>query len=257
MYNDIFEKVQYNENDFFEQITEEEYDALKEYGDPSDAPSNHYAMQPYVEGKLLWVSGAPGLGKSTIGLLLSRTAGYVYYEGDTFRQHLNPYIPPDVEEPSLATVKQIPLKDVPKERIDAVNNGTLDFDRLVKGEEYNIKNVESYYTWLCKDIKKEKKRIGGNWVVASAVPTRHLRDHIKNELGNGVIFIVLNMAKEDQMKRLLSRHGNEESGLAKVLNNMFDKFEPATENEDNALDCVITSGMTREDVIEKIFKMVQ
>ena len=70
------------------------------------APSSHYKIQPESIGKLLWVTGAPGMGKSTSGLILSKTAGYVYYEADAFGMLVNPYIPPDVEEPSLATMKQ-------------------------------------------------------------------------------------------------------------------------------------------------------
>ena len=57
------------------------------------------------------------------------------------------------------------------------------------GQDFNTKNTEQYYSALCKDIRSEKKRMGGNWVVAQAVPTKHLREHIKKELGDNVIFI--------------------------------------------------------------------
>merc|ERR1719370_948636 len=55
---------------------------------------------------LVWITGAPGLGKSTTAQLLSRHHGYVYYEGDCFFGVRNPYIPSDVPEPTLAQLKQ-------------------------------------------------------------------------------------------------------------------------------------------------------
>ena len=84
------------------------------------------------------MSGAPGLGKSTSGMYLSKSAGYVYYEADAFGAHINPYVPTNVAEPTLATFKQKPLKNVPQERIDAVNNGGKEFGKLIKGTLLNM-----------------------------------------------------------------------------------------------------------------------
>ena len=52
------------------------------------------------------VTGPPGFGKSTTAQLLSREHGYVYYEGDCFSGLRNPYIPADVENPSMAQMRQ-------------------------------------------------------------------------------------------------------------------------------------------------------
>ena len=54
----------------------------------------------------LSVIGPPGFGKSTTAQLLSREHGYVYYEGDCFTGLRNPYIPADVENPSMAQMRQ-------------------------------------------------------------------------------------------------------------------------------------------------------
>lgn len=246
-----------NELDSFNWMSEEDYAAFKDSGDPADAPPNHYKIQPDYIGKLLWVSGAPGLGKSTSGLVLSKIAGYVYYEADAFGAHVNPYIPPDVDEPSLATAKQTPLKGVPQDRIEAVQGGVKDFIAMVDGKDFEIKNVEGFYTALCKDIVTERKRMGGDWVVAQAVPTKALRDHIKKQLGPNLIFVVLNMTKEDQMKRIMARHGDGEAGgITDWLIKLYDLYEPATEDEENAIDVVVTSDMSREDVVQKILKML-
>ena len=124
-----------NELDSFEKMSEQDYAAFKDSADPADAPPSHYKAQPEFNGKLLWISGAPGLGKSTVGLYLSRKAGYVYYEADAFGMNANPYIPPDVgDEPSFATFRQKPLKGVPQDRIDALNIGTKEIENLYEGK---------------------------------------------------------------------------------------------------------------------------
>ena len=69
-------------------------------------------MQPHHQGKLLFLTGAPGLGKSTTAQLLARRLGYVYYECDTFAQLKNPFIDVNVENPSIAQLKQKILKGI-------------------------------------------------------------------------------------------------------------------------------------------------
>ena len=61
-------------------------------------------------GKLLWLSGAPGMGKSTSAQLLARNHGYVYYEADAFAMMLNPFVDLHDDNPSMATAKQRILK---------------------------------------------------------------------------------------------------------------------------------------------------
>ena len=40
---------------------------------------------------------------------------------------------------------------------------------LMAGKEYNKELVAEYYTAMCEDIIKQKKRIGGNWAIAHVV----------------------------------------------------------------------------------------
>ena len=245
-----------NEVNSFKKMSLEEYEAFKNSADPYDAPTNHYKIQPeFNNGKLLWVTGAPGSGKSTTALILSRKAGYVYYEADCFARHSNPYVPPDVDEPSIAQQRQKPLKDIPKERIDAVNIFGEEFGKLMQGKEFDTCNTEKYYSALCKDIKSEKNRMGGNWVVAQAVPTKHLRKHIKKELGSDVIFVLLNMSKKDQRNRIIARHG-EEGGFLETLVNIYDRFEPAADDEKDVITVNVTTDMSRDGLAEKIIDLI-
>ena len=188
--------------------------------------------------------------------MLSKLAGYVYYEGDTFPQHLNPYLPIDVDEPSLSWPKQKPLKGVSKDRIDAVAKGYKECVKMTKHEDFNKENVDGFFTAMCENIKSEKMRIGGDWVVAFPTPTRSIRDHIKKQLGPDLVFILLNMTKEEQMRRISSRHGDEVNSTVEWLTGMYDIFEPAHEDEENVFDVVVTGDMSREDVARSILDIL-
>jgi len=91
------------ELDSFNWMSRKDFIVFREtYCDPVHAIPNHYKLQPDYQGKFLWISGPPGLGKSTTGQMLGKIAGYVYYEADAFMSMVNPYIPLNVKEPSMA-----------------------------------------------------------------------------------------------------------------------------------------------------------
>ena len=82
----------------------------KEYDDVK-APKTFYPIEPEKIGKLLFLSGPPGSGKSTIALQLAKDYGYKYYEGDCFFwTRCNPYIPLDSVEPHTALGRQPKMK---------------------------------------------------------------------------------------------------------------------------------------------------
>ena len=54
--------------------------------------------------------GPPGAGKSTTAQLLARNHGFIYYEADAFFMMCNPFNDINVDNPSMSTIKQKPLK---------------------------------------------------------------------------------------------------------------------------------------------------
>ena len=91
-------------------MSKEEFEELRDAGEPIEAMSCPYRIQPESLGKLLWISGPPGAGKSTSAQLLCKNTGFVYFEADCTMKHANPYIPADVENPSMAQMYQKHLK---------------------------------------------------------------------------------------------------------------------------------------------------
>ena len=162
--------------------TEEDAIEILEDGDPMESPSTPYKIQPENQGRLLWFSGQPGLGKSTTAQLLAREHGYVYYEADCFNNLKNPYIPVDTPNPTMAQLNQRSLKgEGLKDRKEAIEKLHQLAKIVMETPEKEIEKelYSDYYRLMCEDIRKEKERIGGDWAVAQCVVNRGMRDVIR------------------------------------------------------------------------------
>ena len=91
-------------------MSEEDLKKLADDREHMDSPSCPYKIQPENQGKLVWLSGPPGARKSTTAQFMSKEAGFVYLEADCINQFLNPFIPSDVDNPSIAGFQQKALK---------------------------------------------------------------------------------------------------------------------------------------------------
>ena len=220
-------------------------------------PITFHKLQPEIQGKLLFISGPPGAGKSTSGLLLAKTQNYVYYEADCFMNFVNPYLPLDCTNPSVDAVYQNPLKGFPLVTVKVMAGLMKDYMDMSEGKGYDRENIKGFYREMAKNIAYEKERVGGpNWVVAQAVPHRWLREHIKQIIGPDCIFVVLCISEETQKRRVEKRYvGMDESVKEFVVDlcvGMAKNYENAGEDEDNAVNVHIGPDDTEEDVIAKI-----
>jgi len=234
-------------------ITDEEAEMIENDGDPIEAPTNHYKVEPERQGRLIWISGPPGLGKSTSAHLLSREHGFVYYEADCFFGLRNPYIPPNIKEnPSIATRLQRKLVGEGAEERKKMSRAMQgDWFAMMKGEEWNRETMEEGMRQMYRDIARERARLGGDWAIAGVILTSRMRKIARTELGEDLEIIMLEMSVEEQEERVRGRHeGNQNAvDLMKVI---FDLVEPAEENEENTREIKVSPEMTPQDVVARI-----
>ena len=172
------------------------------------------------------------MGKSTSAQLLARDAGYVYYEADCFTQLKNPYIPLDTDNPSLAQVRQKPLRGpgaAERKLLYSVANDC--FGAIMAGQQHDQAAFLTVYEAMAEDIRRERARIGGDWAVANVVISREIRDRMRwavltrqldpglmcgccrEILGPQLVFILLSMPSEDRRKRIAERHKDDETAV--------------------------------------------
>jgi len=248
-------------------VTDEEAARITEeamVGEPIEAPPCPYKIQPENQGKLLWITGAAGMGKSTSAQLLARNKGYVYYEGDCFMSLRNPYIVVDVDQPSLAQKAQKLLKgEGLEERREASKDAAEAFRHVYQGwnlsfdESENSKKLKRFFGLLCEDIMKEKKRIGGDWAVATALAiNKDWRQFLRSLLGPELIIVNLTMSDEGIRNRLMARH-NGNSTIVDLLMKQKQKFTDLCQegdDEDGVLNIYVTEGMSKNDVVDQILE---
>ena len=83
-----------------------------------------------------------------------------------------------------------------------VNKFVEQFWRLMKGghDEETLRRAErDFMLSLCSDIRGEKDRLGGDWVVASVIRTREERDIIRS------VPSLLSLTRSEQDKSLTAR----------------------------------------------------
>ena len=85
-----------------------------------------------------------------------------------------------------------------------------------------------------------------------AVDTNELRQHIRQELGPNLIFMVLNMTKEEQIQSVFGRH-RQPGELTAMLINVFDSYEAVNlEKGINTIGVLLTRDVTQENVVNKM-----
>ena len=110
---------------------------------------------------------------------------------------------------------------------------------------------------MAKDILRQKERLGGDFAVAQAVVSRESRDLLRSRMGPELVFIVLNLTKECQNKRISARHpGEEQKVFADILHKVFEAYQPAGEDEENAYNVTIDETQTPDDVMKKVLDVI-
>ena len=191
---------------------------------------------------------------------MGRHHGYFYFEGDAFFSFLNPYIDVHVENPSLATGSQKPLKGIPVDVIKVMDDVSEAFEDFWKGD---LTGMDAMFRAALPPftdfVKQQRKRLGGDMSLAWAIFSRKQREQARELLGDDVVFVVLNLTKDCQKKRVDKRHQG--SGLSEEMLNLMSKmhelYEPAGDDEKNTFNVTVAENMSPSDVMREVEKILE
>merc|ERR1712110_12423 len=210
-------------------VSEEEHQKKMDDRDPMEAPScQQYTPKPGSPGRVYWLSGPPGSGKSTTCQMMARKKDFRYFEADATMSLVNPFTDISTDNPTMATYQNKPLKGYSREDVNTV----LYFHSKMKvfngdGDCFDA-NIRPVLKIMAQDILRQKERLGGDFAVAQTVFSRESRQLLLEKMGPELVFIVINLTKETQAKRINSRHPGEELKVARDnLQKMYDAYEPA------------------------------
>ena len=140
-------------------------------------------------------------------------------------------------------------------------DGEPEFNKMVELQPYDEGKVVTFCKEMAKNILMHKKRLGGNFAVAFAAPSRVLREACKEVLGPQVIFVCIRLSKEANQKRVAGRHaGSDEEtlkGIQEYLNGIYDLYEDTQPGEDNCVTVNVGPDDSKEVVMANILKLVE
>ena len=83
-------------------------------------------------------------------------------------------------DPSLGQMYQKILKGPGmEERKAVIDRALVEFSKIFEGKEYEKEPLTEFYHHLALDVAREKKRIGGTFVIANIVMSAEIREHLR------------------------------------------------------------------------------
>jgi len=241
-------------------LDEEAFQQKKNNTDPVDNMPNDYECKP--PGKLVWLTGGTGMGKSTTATYMKENAGFVHYEGDCFIYGINPYVGAAPQGSSLFGPRV--LRGISEERKAACQRAFDGYKNLKEGKEAEASIWEDLYALMCDEISSEREKVGGDWLINQGVYKRAARDLIRSKLGDKVKFVFLDMSPELQASRLAKR----EKGYGEITEEVLEMkrqecqkktfgYERKQDDEPNSLQIMITEFTKTEDIVNSIIEFVK
>ena len=232
---------------------------------PVTAPEVPFPLNPGKPGKLVVITGTPGAGKSTTAATIAKRANWVYYEGDGFTFGYNPYAatPNESQEDECSSAPAL-IGPGMADRWEALRGAYLNGQQLEANLTTDRSPTFHYFRLKAEDIKKERERVGGNFIVADAISERCNRDVIREVLDDA-IFVVLDIPDDLLKERLKNREIDRNLGCLTWLQSMArlqgmvedsHKFEAAQIDEPRTVAFRITKESTEEQNAEAILDLI-
>eukprot|EP00930_Biecheleria_cincta_P069439 TRINITY_DN57184_c0_g1_i1.p1 TRINITY_DN57184_c0_g1~~TRINITY_DN57184_c0_g1_i1.p1 ORF type:complete len:238 (+),score=43.11 TRINITY_DN57184_c0_g1_i1:121-834(+) len=139
-------------------------------------------------GRLVFVSGHSGAGKTTLAEGLKKHYGFVHFDGESWMCGLDPVAQ------SAVTPTQEMLANVPPERVALAKDMNENcYAKISAGQEPVHESYERFYAAMLKDVRacraESEER---NMVISHAPYLKIMRNYCRAQLGEDLTVLVIN-----------------------------------------------------------------
>lgn len=175
-----------------------------------------------MTGKLLFVSGLSGAGKTTLGELLKSEDNFAHFNVDVWAFGGDPIAQSgEVPNPAMMEKRDPNIKEAFDNMIE---NG---FKKIASGETVDFQVWENFFSKLVIDIKAARNSLDDkNLVVTFSVYLTSVRDYLRQQLGEDLAFIVLNPSIEHVGIRKVDHLRNTAATRGQSLSQFLRSFNP-------------------------------
>ena len=123
---------------------------------------------------------------------------------------------------------------------------------------YNQAAIDEFYKAMAADIMKEKTRMGGNWVVAFAIPDRQDRDVLREVLDEEAIFVVLDLEESLLREHLAEKYKDrpDVEEIQTILIKTSKMYKLPQKDEKNVIDYKMKNGTCAEEDAGRILELL-
>lgn len=219
-------------------------------------------------GRLVFVSGHSGAGKTTLAEGLKKHHGFVHFDGESWMCGLDP-----IAESAVTPTAEMLTQVSPERSALAKDMAANCYNKISAGEEPAHSAYENFYGAMLTDVRACRAEIDGRDMVISHAPyLRIMRDYCRAELGEELTVLVINAPVallQDRVKKRLETfaaaqgksleefimHGNIpgkdtfEERMQAMMANIRGLSEAVTQEEPNTFELMVTSDTGPDAVL--------
>merc|ERR1712096_216569 len=183
--------------------------------------------------------------------IIANNEKWVFYEGDGFLSGVNPYFFPNETQVDAQSENPALIGPGMPERGIALVEFFINNYNLNNNITKDRSPTKRYYTLMAQDMLKERKRVGGDWIIAFGVSKRADRDIFRKILGKDLMFVVLDISLELLKEKLAGRGKGEEQHAKELW-----KYEPAMKDEPRTAGFEIIREMTKQQNAQAVLDII-